>query len=171
MRNFLYFTILVLFFNTPSFSQIYNLKCNHIYEPSFEKTVIIDLKKDKIIVSGNNVSQYSIILKENSRTDGDYITDITGFIHEKNPNDVSEKDFHVINLTTEFVVIERLTTPSIYMSEFTLMGMGLIIDKKNNDYTFMPDYKNYSDIQNKSNSYIPSPNFMSGAYIFKCNEI
>jgi hypothetical protein len=171
MKNFFLFTTLVLFFNTPSFSQIYNLKCNHIYEPSFEKTVIIDLNKDKIIVSGNDVSQYSIILKENNRIDGDYITEITGLIHEKNPNDVSEKDYHVINLTTEFVNIERLTTPSIYMTEFTLIGMGLIIDKKNNDYTFMPDDKTYSDIQDKSNSYIPSPNLYSEVYTFKCNEI
>ena len=61
----------------------YNLKCNHIYEPEWEITVIIDLKNKKVIISGNSVEEFSIRDTEDLRLDGDFITDVVAVKHSQ----------------------------------------------------------------------------------------
>ena len=52
-----------------------------------------------------------------------------------------------------------------------IYSMGIIIDKKENKLTFIPDDKTVEEINKKSNSRFQSQRLNSNSSIFKCREI
>lgn len=149
----------------------YNLKCNHIYEPVWEFPVIIDLKNNKVIISDTEVEEYIIRNTEDSRLDGDFITDVLAVKHtQRKDNDGGKNHFGEI-ISMRMVVFEQLSMPVSYMSMINIYSMGIIINKKENKLTFIPDDNTVEEINKKSNSKFQTQSLNAGTYIFKCREI
>ena len=149
----------------------YNLKCNHIYEPEWEITVIIDLKNKKVITSGNRVEEFSIRDTEDLRLDGDFITDVVAVKHSQRSDNQSGKNHFGVIINMGMLIFEQLSMPVSYMSMIDIYSMGIIIDKKENKLTFIPDDKTVEEINKKSNSRFQSQRLNSNSSIFKCREI
>ena len=71
----------------------------------------------------------------------------------------------------EMLIFEQLSMPVSYMSMIDIYSMGIIIDKKENKLTFIPDDKTVEEINKKSNSRFQSQRLNSNSSIFKCREI
>ena len=149
----------------------YNLKCNHIYEPEWEITVIIDLKNKKVIKSDSSVEEFSIRNTEDIRLDGDFITDVLAVKHSQRMDNQSEKNHFGAIVTLNMLIFEQLSMPVSYMSMISTYSMGIIVDKKANKLTFIPDDKTIDDINKKSNSRYQAQRLKSASSIFKCREI
>ena len=149
----------------------YNLRCNHIYETDWEYTVIIDLKNKKVIASGTNVEEFIIRETEDIRLDGSFITDVTAVKHGQSNRGGSGKNLFGTTLDMQMLIFEQLSMPVSYMSMVDIYGMGIIIDKKKNKLTFVPDDKTVEDINKKFDGSFKASDISADTMIFKCREI
>jgi len=149
----------------------YNLRCNHIYVTDWEYTVIIDLKNKKVITSGSEVEEFTIRVTEDSRLDGDYITDVTAFNHDQYQGTGEGKNFFGTNLSMQMISFEQLSMPVSYMTMINIYSMGIIVDKKKDKLIFIPDWDVVDDVNKKSNGNFMESSIDSSVLIFKCREI
>jgi hypothetical protein len=174
MKKLIGLIFLSLFFSSgvkAALVDSYNLKCNHIYEPEWEITVIIDLKNKKVIKSDSRVEEFSIRDTEDLRLDGDFITDVLAVKHSQRMDNRSGKNHFGAIVTLNMLIFEQLSMPVSYMSMISTYSMGIIVDKKENKLTFIPDDKIIDDINKKSNSRYQAQRLNSSSSIFKCREI
>tara|TARA_B100001057_G_scaffold490287_1_gene578261 strand:+ start:15 stop:530 length:516 start_codon:yes stop_codon:yes gene_type:complete len=171
MKKLLGIVVLGLFWCNIGLSKVYNLKCNHIYETSWQINAIVDLKNNNVILSDTNVDKFLIREKESMLMDSDIITDVVAVKHSKG-SQRSTKNMFYSRISMDIVLFERLSTSVVYMTKVQNYGMSLFVDKKKNELIFMPNDETIKDINDNKDFSVSSPNSYSGnASFFKCREI
>ena len=81
------------------------------------------------------------------------------------------KNLFGTTLDMQMLIFEQLSMPVSYMSMVDIYGMGIIIDKKKNKLTFIPDDKTVENINKKSDGSFKASDIRADTMIFKCREI
>ena len=158
MKKILAIVVLGLLWSNNSladnFKKVYNMTCTHIYESDFKKSVIIDLKNDKIIISSeSSVDTYKIKGTGSLLIGSNKITDVYAINENDLNKNIKEWD-GVYRISIDAVFVEMLIEPVSYLNLVRLNNIKFSVDKEGTmQFANKPRYG------------------ISGTYQFKCRKL